>query len=131
MNKRTLILGSGALAAAMVPLAMKAEAAETPDWRDELLSLHTSYSVYSSVNITYPEDRKNMNGVIETYGIGLYWWEDHKWVVVHDHRIRDSEITDYFKSLIVNEKLEGNEAKFDTLEEAYLYAKELKEKHYV
>lgn len=134
MDKRTLILGSGALATAMVPLAVKAE--ETRDWRDELMEKQYRWTVHYKYVSVMKEDgglKTSSYSKIHIERDGHYegsdWKVDNSYTVQHvifftnfDETVRDH------KSTI--EKLEGHNTKFMTLKDAYTYAKELKQKHY-
>lgn len=115
--------------AAPIGFLKPAEAAE-PDWRDELLQKQHSWSVYY-----------NSFGVFDDNGV-----DPQKLTAVYSHslsihkRSNKYQITHYAREMkrrpdtdnFYNEStiLEGEDTTFDTLEEAYKYAKELKTKYY-
>lgn len=119
MDKRTLILGSGALAAAMIPLALKSEAAETPDWRDELLDVVNKNNAFQ----IYYKSEDDISKSLYIFGPRI---DEKRFTVNHVVLGWKKEEDDTWTS----ERYIDEETKFDTLKEAYLYAKELKQKHY-
>lgn len=130
MNKRDWMkwLGFGAFAAP-IGFIKSAEAAK-PDWRDELLNMHSMFTVY--YNRVHDEKefetRTYSTKSIAIMQNGRYdsensWTNLPGYFIIHNH---------YYSGRNINEKfeLEGHDTKFDTLEEAYKYAKQLKEKYY-
>ena len=126
MNKRDTVKGvaAGALAvwASGIGVGKSAFAAETPDWRDELLDLQGHHGIYydntianETKSIYIEKDRKTKKVIVTRVEFEY---------VMSDSKASPGEIYWEGKEIL------KTETEFDTLKEAYLYAKQLKEKYY-
>jgi hypothetical protein len=136
MDKRDFItggIGIGTISLIMAGTGGKSVFASEPDWRDELLSLHTGYEIYHDMDVSYPTGDAAQR-YVKTNTISMYYWETRNWVVLHVHQERDFSrfiVThDYNETLVVNERRDGDGTEFKTLKEAFLFAKELRAKYY-
>lgn len=137
MDKRELLknAGMGLAAAAAVVVPNVANAATEPDWRDELLHEHTGWRVH------YGEE----SGITKEGEDSILNWSRTKYIYIERKGVYDSDKNwtpidkysiEHYQSdwerggNFVSTYLEGHNSEFNTLKEAYLYAKELKQKYY-
>ena len=132
MDKRNLFKGfaTGTLAFITAGSGGRSVFAAKSDWRDEILALHTGYEIHNDMDVSYPRGSENgENRYVKVSTISIYFGETRKWMLLHRYTEWDHYYP-YGKNRIVNEHREGDETGFDTLEEAFKYAKELKTKYY-
>jgi hypothetical protein len=130
MNKREVLKGVGIGVAALGAVAIPAVASEAydMDWRDELLSNETHWRVFSKGEYENGSHYTVDNNWHIDYTIYVFLRSAHEKKYLVDHSVYK-----WIKgegNLYNSKELHKEEASFPTLKEAYLYAKQLKEKHY-